>query len=643
MIIATAGHIDHGKTTLVRALTGVDTDRLPEEKARGISIDLGFAHCALPGGQTIGFVDVPGHERFVRNMLSGVYAVGHVLLVVAADDGVMPQTREHLHIVDMLGVQQATVVITKKDRADAAQLARVEAEVAELLRNTALEDSPRFAVSAVAGDGMAALRDRLAAVAATDADTGSEGCALARFVVDRAFTVPGSGTVVTGTVIGGVIGVGDTLTVTPAGTPARVRKMQRHGESVERAHAGERCAINLAGLEHSGVARGDWLVAPEAHLPTDHLDVHVKVLASEAAPLKHWTPVHVHIGAADVPGRLALRRGAAIAPGAEAFAQLRLQRPIHAAHGDRVILRDQSATRTIGGGVVVDPCPPERRRARRGEVLAALLGNDARASLSSLLASSPEGVELEWLACVFAWPLSRMVELVPEDAVLVKTGVHTALSGVRVRQLEATLLERVQRFHAENRGAPGVELARLHATCGSHLPLEVFAAIAKLGAARLGLQIHGSQVRLARHDSTDNPRDLLMWQRLRPLLLDAGAVIPSARELADLSRQPLPALRDLLHRKSSVGELVKVTPERFALPETLQMLAGKAAQTAAMRPDGRFTAAQFRDVIGTGRGLAIEILECLDRRGVTQRHADLRAMRQPVLPDVQKTRLDTAG
>ena len=296
MIVATAGHIDHGKTTLIRALTGVDTDRLPEEKARGISIDLGFAHTTLAGGETISFVDVPGHERFVRNMLSGVYAVDHVLLVVSADDGVMPQTREHLDIVELLAVGVGTVVITKSDRVPAERIEAVEAEVRELLAGTSLADAPVLAVSAVSGEGMDALRHRLAQAQHAHAQAQQQqrpDDLLTRFVVDRVFTVQGSGTVATGTVISGAISQGDALVISPAGNEARVRKLQRHGQGVARTQAGERCAINLANVEHTALARGDWLVAPRAHQPSSFIDVNVKVLASEAAALKHWTPVHV--------------------------------------------------------------------------------------------------------------------------------------------------------------------------------------------------------------------------------------------------------------------------------------------------------------------------------------------------------------
>ncbi len=627
MIVATAGHIDHGKTTLVRTLTGIDTDRLPEEKARGISIDVGFAHCTLANGQTIGFVDVPGHERFVRNMLSGVYAVGHVLLVIAADDGIMPQTREHLHIVNLLGVAQGTVVITKKDRVDAARLAQVELDVVDLLRGTAWNSASVIAVSALTGEGMDALRKRLAAAAATEHGAAEDMGVLARFVVDRVFTAAGSGTIVTGTVIAGSIGVGDMLVITPAGIQVRVRKLQRHGSATERAHAGERCAINLANVEQATVSRGDWLVAAEAHHPTDRLDVHLKVLISEVGLLKHWTPVHVHIGAADIPARLTMRRGASVAPGEGAFAQLRLQRSINAAHGDRLILRDQSSTRTVGGGVVIDPFPPERRSAQRLAVLAALDAYDLRASLQALIVLLPQGIELEWLARVFNLQFDKILDLVPTDAVVLKTGLHTILSGEQVLQLQRTVVERLDRFHAEYKNATGMELVQLNAEIARELPMKVFVALVKLCAGRAGLQLHGSQVSIASHDSTDNPRDLVVWQRIRPMLHDAKASIPSVRELSVLSRVPLQQLRDLMHRKSGTGKLVKLTLERFALPETMEMLRQKAEQTAASCSDQLFSAAQYRDVIGTGRGLAIEILECLDKKGETLRRGDLRAIR----------------
>ncbi|MES2999571.1 MAG: selenocysteine-specific translation elongation factor [Pseudomonadota bacterium] len=630
MIVATAGHIDHGKTTLVRALTGIDTDRLPEEKTRGISIDIGFAHCMLEGGEVIGFVDVPGHERFVRNMLSGVYAVGHVLLVVAADDGVMPQTREHLRIVDLLGVAQGAVVITKKDRVDAARIAAVAQDALELLEGTALEGSPVFAVSAVTGDGMDALRGHLRGIAALAKPRIQDAARLTRFVVDRVFTVAGSGTVVTGTVIAGGIRAGDSLVIAPAGTQARVRKLQRHGAAVERALPGERCAINLANVEQGNVSRGDWLVAPDAAPGSDCLDVRIKVLPSEAGPLMHWTPVHLHIGAADIPARVSLRRGASIAPGQEQVAQLRLARPVHAAHGDRLILRDQSATRTLGGGVVIDPFPTNLRRAQRTAVIEALSGTEVREDLEALLSIATTGVKLEWVAHVFNLSFAAVLAIVPQGSVVVvEASGHIAFSGAEVARLRDAVAARVQRFHAERKNADGMEIVALHAEVARAIDRDVFTGVVKHFAAGAGLQLKGSRIGASAHDSTDNPRDLQLWQRLRPLLQGQGATIPSVRELAAMTGAPLQQVRDLVHRKAAHGELSKLTAERFALPATLAMLREKASQVAESVPGAHFSAAQYRDAIGTGRGLAIEILEHLDRLGATQRRGDnLRAMRE---------------
>ena len=620
MIVATAGHIDHGKSTLVLALTGIDTDRLPEEKARGISIDLGFAHWAPPGHEPIGFIDVPGHERFIRNMLCGVCAIDHVLLVVAADDGVMPQTREHLSIVNLLGVSQGTVAITKIDRVPPARVAQVEAEVQQLLSGTRLAASPSIAVCAANGDGMDALRARLAATAALQGARAATG-SLPRFVVDRVFTVPGSGTVVTGTVISGEFTAGDKVVVSPRGIEARIRKLQRHGKDAQRAITGQRCAINLAQVELAAIARGDWVVGPAAHAPTDRIDARISVLAGEAGPLKHWTPVHVHIGAADVPARVALRRGASIAPGTSAIAQLRLDRPVCAAHNDRLILRDQSAARTLGGGVVIDPCASTvRNTAARVAMLDALEQATPARSLHDLLACSARGVDLAWFARVFNVRGGEVQGLLPPGAAVIGPTPGTAFRAGWLDDLHTRAVEWLQGFHARHPKLPGADAAALQRDVARWAGADLFLEILRLLTNRGRIALQGPSVRLASHDATGNPADLLLWQKIFPMIEHAGAQIPSVRELAADAHMPLQQLRDFLHRKSASGELVKVTPERFALRSTLSMLAAKARETARIAPDGIFTAAQYRDMLGTGRGLAIEILECLDKHGVTQRH-----------------------
>ncbi|MBU2409860.1 MAG: selenocysteine-specific translation elongation factor, partial [Gammaproteobacteria bacterium] len=394
MIVATAGHIDHGKTTLVKALTGVDTDRLPQEKARGISIDLGFAYWRTPEGATVGFVDVPGHERFVRNMLAGVCGVDFAMLLVAADDGVMPQTREHASILDLLGIRHGVAVITKADRADAARIDAVARETRELLAGSSLEGVDILPVSSVSGEGIPRLRDVLSAAASTIHRRAAQG-RRARYAVDRAFTVPGSGTVVTGTVFDGTVRTGDRLVLSPSGREVRVRGIQADGAATESAAAGERCALNLARLELADVQRGDWVMSAELHAPTRRLDVVLRVLASEAHALRHWTPVHLHLGTRDVTARVSLRRGEAIAAGTEALARLVVDQPVSALHGDRFILRDQSAQRTVGGGHVLDASPVQPRipHALRQRQLQALALPSAADALRELVACTPKGVD----------------------------------------------------------------------------------------------------------------------------------------------------------------------------------------------------------------------------------------------------------
>ncbi|MDH4293865.1 MAG: selenocysteine-specific translation elongation factor, partial [Betaproteobacteria bacterium] len=400
MIVATAGHIDHGKTLLVKTLTGTDTDRLPEEKARGISIDLGFAYLPLDGGGLIGFVDVPGHERFIRNMLAGVSGIDFALLIVAADDGLMPQTIEHLQILDLLHVSRGAAVITKIDRVDAARVDAVRQQVQNLLAPTRLAGATIHAASAVSGTGMAELKTMLLNEATTQNRRSAQGQHL-RYAIDRAFSVAGSGTVVTGTVFNGTVRPGDKLVISPAGSEVRVRGIQIHGKAAEQASAGERCALNLTGTDVESVRRGDWVMAAPIHRPTRRLDVRLNALAAGAQPLKHWTPVHLHLATADVTARVSLRRGEALSPGAGSIGQLVLDEPVSALHGDRFILRDQSAMRTLGGGVVIDPAPPAARRSKsRDATLTALESADAGTALAALTAGE-RAVDLAHFEAIF--------------------------------------------------------------------------------------------------------------------------------------------------------------------------------------------------------------------------------------------------
>ena len=630
MIVATAGHIDHGKTTLVKALTGVDTDRLPEEKARGISIDLGFAYWKTDGGDTIGFVDVPGHERFIRNMLAGVCGIDYVMLIVAADDGVMPQTVEHLHIVDLLNVTRGIAVITKIDRVAPERVTEVTASVQSLLAATRLASIPVLPVSATSGTSITALRDALAQAAKAHATHEQAGRHF-RYAIDRAFTAAGSGTVVTGTVFNGAVEVGNKLTLSPSGIEVRVRTLQKQGQAAQQAIAGERCALNLGGVDLNQVSRGDWLVSPAVHAPTSRVDVRLQLLASEPKPLKHWTPVHLHLGTADINARIAIKRGASIAPGGSALVQLIADKPLATLHGDRFIVRDQSAMRTIGGGIVVDPFAPASRRhtQARAAQLAALEHAEPGAALAALLACSPAGVELAQFERALNLTPDRIESLVREcGAAIIDKERQVALPLATIAALKPRIIEALTRFHRDSPQALGAEVETLRKTLAPGLAAPTFIALLRQLADERSIEISGSSARLPQHVTTANPVDEKMWQTVKPVLDAAGLKVPTLRELTASTQIKEAALKDFLYRKSRTGEVMRVGTDRFYPRATLAQFAAIAQVVAQADAGGQFTPAQYRDRAGIGRSLVMEILDCLDRLGITQRMGDVRKMRK---------------
>ena len=626
MIVATAGHIDHGKTRLVKALSGVDTDRLPEERARGISIDIGFAHADLAEGARVSFIDVPGHERFIRNMLAGVCAIDAALLVVAADDGVMPQTSEHLHILDLLDVRRGAAVITKTDLVAPERVEQVKAEVEQALQGTSLVDIDVFAVSAATGEGLAGLREWLVALAARGAELGDDG-RLFRIPVDRAFTLAGIGTVVTGTVLSGTVAVGDHLVVSPAGHKVRVRGLRVQDAPAQRALPAQRCALNLSGVAVDEAGRGEWVVHPQSHAPSHRVDVRLRVLASEGAPLAHWTPVHLHVGTADVPARIAVSAEGSIAQGASGFAQLVLARPVSALRGDRFVLRDQSARRTIGGGVILDPFAPKRQR--RAALRSAELQMLERASpagvLSGLLEITESGVDIDTvMRNLNLAPASAQAALRETDALVLGSDPCVGITRAAADLLAARVYSAAAEFHAAQPQADGIELAALRKASGTRLPPPAFQAFVRVMANRQQIVLSSNVVRLREHEATPDPQDEKLWARVRRSLARSGVNVPLVAELAQRLTLQEQALSAFLHRKSRSGEIMRVTPTRYALRETLARVAATAVRVAAQSEDGFFTAAQLRDAIGTGRGLAIHYLEFFDRLGIAQRFGDRR-------------------
>jgi selenocysteine-specific elongation factor len=633
MIVATAGHIDHGKTLLVKTLTGVDTDRLPEEKARGISIDLGFAYLPLPNGELIGFVDVPGHERFVRNMLAGVCGIDYALLVVAADDGVMPQTLEHLNILNLLHIQRGAVVITKIDRVDEARVKEVSENVSALLSTTQLAGAKVMPVSAVSGAGINELRDMLKTLATSSKSRASADQHF-RYAADRAFTVAGSGTVVTGTVFNGTIAPGDKLVISPAGNEVRVRGIQIQGKAAQKAAAGQRCALNLTGTDLEAVSRGDWVLAPAIHHPTQRIAGRVSVLASETQALKHWTPVHLHLATADVTARIAIRRGESIAPGASAIVQIQLDKPVGALHGDRFILRDQSATRTLGGGVVLDPFITTQRQSKeaREAELAALEQATPEATLNALILLG-KPLDLQRFETLFNMPPAQAAALYDKLA-LVTLGKDTraALPRARHQQILDAVVPQLDAFHKANPQAAGEETETLRKKICAELSADAFGTLLRALADARKIETSGSIARLPTHSTTANSADEKMWQIVQPALDAAGFSAPQVKDLAVQLKLKEAIVKDFLYRKAKSGEVYRVAGDRFYTRPTLAKLAATAQATAQAQPTGIFTAAQYRDWTGVGRGLAIEILEFMDTLGVTQRIGDTRKMRKDFAP-----------
>ena len=631
MIVGTAGHIDHGKTALVRALTGVDTDRLKEEKARGISIDLGFAYLPAADGSILGFVDVPGHERFIHNMLAGATGIDFVLFTVAADDGVMPQTREHLAIVDLLGISRGVVALTKADLADPARRENVANDIRELLAATGLVGAEIISVSTVTGEGVEKLRECLLDAARSHAVRSAKG--RFRLAVDRSFTLAGAGTVVTGTVISGAAAVGDRLLVSPKGLVARLRSIHAQNRAAERGLAGERCALNLVGdaVSKDSIARGDVVLDPALHAPTDRIDARLDVLAREPKAIGQWMPVRLHHAAAEVGARVVLLGEAPISPGGEGFVQLVLDRPIAAAAGDRFVLRDVSAQRTIGGGRFLDLRAPARKRRTPERIaqLQALALADPGAALAALLDCPPFYVDLTAFARDRALSAAE-VETIAEGNGLIRVPVRDstiAFLPAAFLRLKRGLIAALEAFHAENPDLPGIGLERLRLQAAVRLPAPAFSAILQGLAKRGEVALDGAWIRLPQHEVKLTPADEKTWARIGPLLSGKERFRPPrVRDIAGVLRVAEPDVRRLLKLVGRIGKVDEIAHDHFFLRGTVGEMVDVMIDLAGNSEGGQFTAGQFRDRLDNGRKVAIQILEFFDRHGVTLRRGDLRRL-----------------
>ncbi len=609
MILGTAGHIDHGKTALVRALTGVDTDRLPEEKRRGITIELGFAPLALEGVGTVGVVDVPGHEAFVRTMLAGAAGIDLALLVVAADEGVMPQTREHLAILGALGIRGGVVALTKSDLVDDEMRALAAEDVASLLVGSPLAHAPVIGVSARTGEGLDALRLALAS-AALSVPARNAGD-LFRMPVDRVFTVKGTGTVATGTVWGGSVRRDETLQAFPGGALLRVRGVEVHGQAADAGGAGQRVAIALAGAERDELARGAVLVAAaDAWAPSDRMRADVALFADTDVVLTARTRVRLHLGTADVGARV-VARGGPVRPGATVAVRLVLDQPLVARGGDRFVLRSASPVATIGGGVITDPLPPFRRV----PPFASALASDAQRLRWMVAEESARGLEVAGLAMRLGIPASACQSAVGHLTSDITQVDDRLVEQSRLASAMSALLAAVDAAHAQRPLDRGVPLQPLRVRLG--VGPEVADWVVRAAVEQGAITMADGLVARAGWAPRFSAEDLVALPAIEAMLAAAGREAPTASEIAVVAGPRTPALLRLLERE---GRVVQVGEQRFlttgAWREALLALRTRTVV------DRTYAAGEFREIFGVSRKFSIPLIEGCDRVGVCARIGD---------------------
>ncbi|WP_250515501.1 selenocysteine-specific translation elongation factor [Caballeronia sp. INDeC2] len=626
MIVGTAGHIDHGKTTLVRALSGVDTDRLKEEKARGISIELGYAYVPLSDGGVLGFIDVPGHEKLVHTMAAGACGIDFALLVIAADDGVMPQTREHLAILELLGVRHGAVAVTKCDRVEASRVRDVHAQIEALLAHGPLRDAPLFDTDATKpdDDGVAALDAHLRDAAAHWRARRDDG--FFRLAVDRVFTLTGQGTIATGTVFAGRVNVGDMLALAPrdaGGAPVRVRSIHAQNRATQTGRAGERCALNLAGIDKDALARGDWIVDAGLARAAERLDVELSLLDDAQLTLTHWAPLHVHLGTTHRVAHVALLEADTLASGQTARVQLVFDQPVCALPGDRFIVRNAQANRTVGGGRVLDPFAPARKRRtpqRRAwlDALAAMLDTDR---VDALFAEAPYGLPQSLIEHLCGRSMSA------EGLRAVSTHDDTLYIASRHWDaMQTRLVGALAAFHERFPDEQGADAARLRRMAAPLAPDALWRALVDDAVASGTIARGGPWLHLPSHAVTLDEREETLARAVLASLEQGRFEPPWVRDLARAHGIGEDEMRRLLRKLARRGDVYQVVRDLFYCRASIGALAKLVAQQAHVQ-GGAIGAAAFRDASALGRKRAIQILEFFDRVGYTRFHRDLHLLR----------------
>ena len=620
-VVGTAGHIDHGKSTLVKALTAIDPDRLDEEKRRGMTIDLGFAYMDLPSGRHLGLVDVPGHQRFLKNMLAGVHGMDAVMLVIAADEGPMPQTREHLAIIDLLGIEHGVVVLSKSDLVDRDWLELVQAEVSTMLRTSCLKKATIVPVSSTTGEGLDQLRralDTELETTMTRPDLGRP-----RLPVDRAFGMPGFGTVVTGTLVGGVLRQGDELAILPGERPVRVRGLQQHNRAVEEALPGSRTAVNLAGVDRNQVRRGDVLVIPGTMGSSRRMDARLTVLASAPHPLRHRARLLMYHETAEIPVEINLLDSDQLGAGEQGWAQLYALEPAVALAGDRFILRLPTPPTTLAGGVIVDSAPRRHRRRDRSvlEELVSREGGDPDTMVQLELAKHPFGTDAASLARGLGFSpeaLALILDPLLRDSRIRRLG-SLLLSLENYRRLESSVRKNLEAFHQAEplrRGMPR-EALRSHAGLSAPAFMALLAALEAEGV----VQETATEVALAGHRPALSAEQREVAVAIQRALEAQPFSPPLLEELRQRYRLTPPLLQYLI----DAGELVRLSDDVVFSSQAVELALDRFR--TYLRGNPGLSVAAARDLLASSRKYVLPLLEWLDQKKITRRVGDDRILR----------------
>ncbi len=631
IILGTAGHVDHGKTTLVKALTGTDTDRLAEEKKRGITIELGFAHLTLPNGQMLGVIDVPGHERFIKNMVAGVGGIDMVMLLVAADEGVMPQTREHFDVCRLLGVERGLVVISKSDMVDDDLLELVTEEIAELVAGSFLEEAPVIPVSATTGAGIEQLLEVITGIAETVKEKPDSGAF--RLPVDRAFVIKGFGTVVTGTALSGSLKLGDAVVLEPSGLKSRVRSLQAYGEEREQVFAGERTAVNLHGLEKSEIERGEVLARPESVIPTSMIDIFYTHLSSASSPLPPRSKMLIHSGSAALMGTVVVLNGQELLPGDRAYVQVRLEKPSVIVFNDRVVMRSFARRETVGGGVVLNPAPAKHRLKEYQSLLPdfKLLRAGKPADTVAILVNQAgvSGLRLDELKAYLnfsAKALSKVVDELLANRTIVRydNERHFLISGELFDSLAEKIVAMVLDYHQREPMREG--MAKEEIKSRSALSASLFNALLQRLIKTAKLVVDQDLVRDPEHrvhlaiDADELKADLLALYR------KAGLNFPDYSSLPEKLQTEADDIRQIMTILVKEGTLLKVRDGIFLAPEHYEKMRDLVVDF--LKQNETMTTQEFKAKIGLSRKYIIPLFEYLDQRKVTARKGEARILLQ---------------